>query len=91
LFWLATLPFQEIKIDVSAGNKLGAELKSERILQSFIELARQLRLAVVAVGVADDAAAARLKELRCDYMQADYKGPPLAPADFVARYGVKED
>ena len=91
LFWLATLPFQEIKIDVSAGNKLGAGLKTERILQSIIELARHLRLAVVAVGVADDAAAARLKELRCDFMQADYKGPALAPSDFVARFGVKED
>jgi EAL domain-containing protein (putative c-di-GMP-specific phosphodiesterase class I) len=66
-------------------------LKSERILQSIIELAHHLRLAVIAVGVADDAAAARLKELRCDFMQADYKGPALAPADFVARFGVKED
>jgi diguanylate cyclase (GGDEF)-like protein len=91
LFWLATLPFQEIKIDVSAANGLTEGAKSERILQSIIELARHLRLAVVAVGVADDAAAARLKELRCDFMQADYKGPALAPADFVARFGVKED
>lgn len=90
LFWLTTLPFQEIKIDVSAGSELAAGLKSERILQSFIELARSLKLAVVAVGVADDAAAARLKEMRCDYMQADYRGPALAPAEFVARFGVKE-
>lgn len=91
LFWLAALPFQEIKIDVSAANGLADSAKSERILQSFIELAHHLRLAVVAVGVADDAAAARLKELRCDFMQADYKGPALAPADFVARFGFKED
>ncbi|MDO8340911.1 MAG: EAL domain-containing protein, partial [Candidatus Woesebacteria bacterium] len=91
LFWLADLPFQEIKIDVSAANGLTEGAKSERILQSIIELAHQLRLAVVAVGVADDAAAARLKELRCDFMQADYKGPALAPADFVARFGFKED
>jgi diguanylate cyclase (GGDEF)-like protein len=91
LFWLAALPFQEIKIDVSAANGLTDGAKSERILQSIIELAHQLRLAVVAVGVADDAEAARLKELRCDFMQADFKGPALAPADFVARFGFKED
>ena len=91
LFWLAALPFQEIKIDVSAANGLAGGAKSERILQSIIELAHQLRLAVVAVGVADDAEAARLKELRCDFMQADFKGPALAPADFVARFGFKED
>jgi len=41
----------------------------------------------VAVGVADDAAAARLKELGCDLMQADYKGPALDPEQFVERFG----
>lgn len=91
LFWLAALPFQEIKIDVSAANGMAEGAKSERILQSIIELAHQLRLAVVAVGVADETEAARLKELRCDFMQADFKGPALAPADFVERFGFKED
>jgi EAL domain-containing protein (putative c-di-GMP-specific phosphodiesterase class I) len=90
LFGLATLPFQEIKIDVAAARDLADEPKSERILQSLIELAHHLQLEVVAVGVADDAAAARLKELGCDYMQADYKGPALDPADFVARFGFGE-
>ena len=91
LFWLATMPFQEIKIDVSAANDLTGGPKSERILQSIVELAHHLRLAVVAVGVSGDAAAARLKELGCDFMQADYKGPALAPAEFVARFGFSDD
>jgi diguanylate cyclase (GGDEF)-like protein len=91
LFWLASLPFQEIKIDVSAARDLAGAPKSERIVQSIIELAHHLRLDVVAVGVADDAAAARLKELGCDYMQADYKGPALDPKQFVERFGFNED
>ncbi|OFZ91201.1 MAG: hypothetical protein A2V78_03775 [Betaproteobacteria bacterium RBG_16_64_18] len=91
LFWLATLPFQEIKIDVAAASDLAGVQKSERILQSLIELAHHLRLDVVAVGVADDAAAGRLKELGCDYMQADYRGPALDPKGFVERYGLNED
>lgn len=91
LFWLATLPFQEIKIDVAAGSDIAAGLKSRRILQSIIELAHHLRLAVVAVGVADDAAAARLQELRCDFMQADYKGPALARLTLLRVSGSKED
>lgn len=91
LFWLASMPFQEIKIDVSAASGLMGGPQSDRILQSIIELAHHLKFAVVAVGVADDAAAARLKELRCDFMQADYKGPALAPADFVERFGFNED
>jgi predicted signal transduction protein with EAL and GGDEF domain len=90
LFGLATLPFQEIKIDVAVARDLADAAKSERILQSLIELAHHLQLEVVAVGVADDAAAARLKELGCDYMQGEYKGPALDPAGFVARFGFGE-
>jgi diguanylate cyclase (GGDEF)-like protein len=91
LFRLATLPFQEIKIDVSSARDIAGEEKSDRILQSIIELAHSLRFAVVAVGVSDDAAAARLKELRCDFMQADFKGPAVDPQGFVERFGFSED
>ena len=87
LFWLATMPFQEIKIDVALARDLAGAPKSERILKSLIELAHDLRLDVVAVGAADDAALDRLKELGCDYAQADFKGPPLDPQAFVARFG----
>ncbi len=90
LFWLATMPFQEIKIDVSVAPDLAAVPQSERIVQSLIELAHHLKLEVVALGVADDTAAARLKELGCDFMQADYKGPALDPQGFVARFGFNE-
>jgi predicted signal transduction protein with EAL and GGDEF domain len=90
LFGLAALPFQEIKIDVALARDMADRAKSERILQSLIELAQHLQLEVVAVGVADDAAAARLKELGCDYMQADYRGPALDPAGFVAKFGFGE-
>jgi len=90
LFLLANMPFQEIKIDVSAAGNLAGTSKSDHILRSMIELAHHLRFAVVAVGVADDAAAATLKELGCDYMQADYKGPALNPEEFVARFGFNE-
>ncbi len=90
LFWLATMPFQEIKIDVSAAHDPAGVQKAERIQQSLIELAHHLRLDVVAVGVADDAAAARLKEQGCDYMQADYKGPAVDPKSFVERFGFNE-
>jgi len=91
LFWLATMPFQEIKIDVAAVGDSADAAKSERILQSVVELAHQLRWDVVAVGVADEAAAARLKELGCDTMQADYRGPALDARGFVERFGLNED
>ncbi len=91
LYWLAALPFQEIKIDVSMAPDLAGVPKSERITQSVIELAHHLKLNIVAVGVADEVQAARLKELGCDYMQADFKGPALDPKGFVERFGFSED
>ncbi|MGP1677164.1 MAG: EAL domain-containing protein [Burkholderiales bacterium] len=86
LFWLATMPFQELKIDLSIARDWTGQARSERVLRSLIELVHHLKLDVVAIGVADDATAARLLELGCDFMQADFKGPPVEAEEFVARY-----
>ncbi|MND08540.1 EAL domain protein [compost metagenome] len=59
---------------------------SEGVLRSLVELARHLKLEVVAFGVQDEAAAARLVQLGCDFMQADFKGPPVDPDEFVVRF-----
>ena len=91
LFWLADLPFQEMKIDVSSARDPAGAPKSARILQSIIELAHHLKLEVVALGVADEEAAIRFKGLGCDTLQGDYKGPALAAPEFVARFGIGEE
>jgi EAL domain-containing protein (putative c-di-GMP-specific phosphodiesterase class I) len=87
LFFFATLPFDEIRLDVAAGR---VSPKSGSVLKALVELARELRLFVVAVGVADDEEAARLKELGCDLLQSDYRGPALPPKEFIPRYGYTE-
>ena len=86
LFLLATMPFQELKIDVSVAHDWTGQERSESVLRSLIELVHQLKLDVVAIAVADDAAAARLQGLGCDFMQADFKGPPVDAEEFVARF-----
>ena len=86
LFWLASMPFQELKIDLSIARVWTGQTRSEGVLRSLIELVHHLKLDVVAVAVPDDAAAARLRELGCDFMQADFKGPPVDAEEFVARY-----
>jgi len=91
LFGLAAMPFQEIRLDVSAAQDLAGAPKTEHILRSLTGMAHQLRLDVLAFGVTDDVAAARLKELGCDYMQADYKGPALEAKQFVERFGFNEN
>jgi predicted signal transduction protein with EAL and GGDEF domain len=88
LFWLAAMPFREIKIDVSAAPDLASAQQPARIMQSLVELGHNLRLDVFAVGAADEAAEAKLKELGCDYVQSDSKAPPLDAQEFVKRYGL---
>ncbi len=86
LFWLATMPFQELKIDLSIAHDWIAQARSESVLRSLIELVHLLKLDVVAIAAADEAAAARLLQLGCDFMQADFKGPPVEAEEFVARF-----
>ena len=91
LFQLTNMPFQELKIDVSLAGASAGTPKAERILQSIVELAHHLRLDVVAFNVADEAAAAKLKDLGCDFMQGDYRGPAVDPKSFVERFGFNEE
>ena len=86
LFWLSTLPFQELKIDLSIAPEWTTQARSEGVLRSLIELVHKLELSVIATDVADDAQADKLKELGCDFMQADFRGPPVDAQEFVTRY-----
>ncbi len=88
LFSLASLPFQELKIDLSVVQGWTGQARAESVLQSLIALVHSLKLDVVATGVADEAAAARLLELGCDFMQANFKGPPVDPEVFVDRFAA---
>ena len=86
LFLLANMPFHELKIDLSIAEDWNVQPRPEGVLRSLVELVHQLKLDVIAVGVADEASAARLAELGCDFMQADFKGPPVDAEGFVARF-----
>jgi diguanylate cyclase (GGDEF)-like protein len=86
LFWLATMPFKELKLDLSAAPDWMAQSRSEGVLRSLVELAHHLELEVVAVGVQGDAAAAKVAELGCDFLQADFRSPPVDAEAFVARF-----
>ena len=85
-FWLATMPFNELKIDLNLFSDWMGDARSEGLLKSLVDLAHQLKLDVAVVGVRDDAAAARLQEQGCDFMQGDFKGPPVDSEEFVVRF-----
>lgn len=88
LFWLATMPFQEIKIDLAMARDWAGQARSEGVLRSLIALIHGLKLDVIAIGAADEAQAAHLLELGCDFMQANFRGPPIDAEEFVTRFGA---
>jgi diguanylate cyclase (GGDEF)-like protein len=85
---LATMPFDEMKIDLSFVSDMGRVPQHDRIVRSLIHLAHELGLVVVAEGVEDAAVAKRLAELGCDMMQGYFTSAPLDPEGLLAAYGT---
>ncbi|WP_185985232.1 sensor domain-containing phosphodiesterase [Aureimonas mangrovi] len=77
LAYLMQFPFDTLKIDQSF---LRGDTGPQRsiIVQSIVTMAHELGLAVVAEGVETEKDAARLKALKCEYVQSFMFAPPLA-------------
>ncbi len=86
LFWLATMPFNEVKVDLAFIPDWTGDVRAEAVLKALVEAAHNLKLDVVAIGVEDEASGARLQQLGCDFMQAAFKGPPVDAEEFVVRF-----
>jgi diguanylate cyclase (GGDEF)-like protein len=85
---LALLGFHELKIDLAPMGGTLAAPQHVALVQSLIELAHRLKMEAVAAGVADEAAAAKLKQLGCDYLQGPFVGAPLEAAAFARQYRI---
>jgi diguanylate cyclase (GGDEF)-like protein len=81
LAYLNSLPVDEIKIDRSFVTDMK---QSDAIVQSTIDLGRNLGLTVVAEGVETEEACAQLRALGCGEAQGFYLSRPLAPDAFAA-------
>jgi len=84
---LATLPFDELKLDLAAMPELPRVPQHLELARSLIELAHRLRLEVVACGVGGEESAACLKELGCDYMQGAHVSAPLDTIGLIRKFG----
>jgi diguanylate cyclase (GGDEF)-like protein len=82
--YLATLPASEIKIDRSFITDILEDRRSEAIVRSTIELARNLELTVVAEGIESEAVMDHLATLGCEMGQGYFISRPL-PADELAQ------
>jgi diguanylate cyclase (GGDEF)-like protein len=79
---LKRLPVDEIKIDKSFVTR-NDDAKDDAILRATIDLAHQLELSVVAEGVEDDAAIARLKAMGCEHAQGYGIAKPIPHEQFL--------
>jgi diguanylate cyclase (GGDEF)-like protein len=76
--YLRQFPAEEVKIDRSLTDGLRThDRAAEALIRSIIELARALRLTVVAEGVEDDEQLVTLRGLGCDVAQGYAIAPPL--------------
>jgi diguanylate cyclase (GGDEF)-like protein len=80
---LKRLPVDELKIDKSFVTR-SDDAKDDAILRATIGLAHQLGLTVVAEGVEDEAAIARLTALGCEHAQGFGIGKPMPQEQFLA-------
>jgi diguanylate cyclase len=83
LGYLKRLPVQEIKIDKSFVLGMTDDDNDEVIVRSTIDLARNLRLRVVAEGVETREVWNSLQSLGCDLAQGFYLGRPMPGAKFA--------
>jgi diguanylate cyclase (GGDEF)-like protein len=73
---LKMLPVDEMKIDRSFVTDVASSPHSQKIVNSIVRLAHELRLTVVAEGVEDENVVAYLRSIDCDFAQGYYFGKP---------------
>ena len=81
---LARMPVHEVKIDRSFVQGLESDREFAAVVRSAIEMGHALGLKVVAEGIETDAAAARLREFRCDIAQGYLYAKPMPREAFEA-------
>jgi diguanylate cyclase (GGDEF)-like protein len=87
---LKRLPVHELKIDKSFVMNMTQDDSDAVIVQSTIDLARNLRLRTVAEGVEDLASWMHLAGLGCDVAQGYYLSRPVPAAELTAWLKAKE-
>lgn len=81
---LQALPVNELKIDRAFVNGMNESHHNATIVNSTVEMARQLGLKVVAEGVETVAEMRALASMGCDEIQGFYLARPMAPEQVVS-------
>jgi EAL domain-containing protein (putative c-di-GMP-specific phosphodiesterase class I) len=94
LAYLTTLPNDEVKVDRSFIQAMSTDPNAETVVRAIVDLARSLRLAVVAEGVETIDDAEMLRKIGCATAQGYLFSRPLAASDvtgWLDEHGGKTD
>lgn len=83
LTYLSRFPIDAVKIDQSFVRDIVTDPSSACIVSSIIDLARRMRLKVVAEGIETEAQLGYLRRQHCDLMQGFYFSRPVQADDFA--------
>jgi predicted signal transduction protein with EAL and GGDEF domain len=89
--YLAMMPLDEMKIDLSFVRRMLDVPQHERIVRSMIDLGHSLGITVIAEGVESEPVAQRLAELGCDRIQGYLMSRPISAGDLVRDYGPAQN
>ena len=84
LVYISQLPFNEIKIDKSFIIPLAQSDRNKTIVKTTIEMAKSLKLKVVAEGVESEDIEAQLKQYQCHIVQGYFYSKPLEFETYIA-------
>ncbi|WP_052316341.1 EAL domain-containing protein [Sinorhizobium fredii] len=80
LSYLHQLPFDTLKIDRSFVNALQQKPDGNRIIQTILDLAKNLKMDVVAEGAETEHHVDQLREMGCRFAQGHYFSRPVDTA-----------
>lgn len=75
--------FDEFRLPAPLLRGIADSERRQRIVRSLVGLAHDMRMEVLADGVADAASASCLKDLGCEIIQGDHVGPALDAQGFI--------
>lgn len=90
LSYLANLEVNNLKIDKSFVEKMLKDPKSKSIVKSLLQMAKDLKLSVIAEGVESQAEWELLRKFGCTFVQGYYFSKPLPMADIFFMLTGKE-
>jgi len=85
---LRDIPFDRIKIDKAFIKDMLADSRTEACVSAMLALGKSLGVSVTAEGVETAAAAARLRDMGCDFAQGYHFSPPIQAAA-VAQFATQ--